>query len=488
MKIHRSIVGIAAAVFMLSVAAHAATSSIVVTPFQGELIGPGDFDRLVFDFTLAPPSGDADTLAAIGLRNASDARGIRDISKLVLWEDNGQPGFRGWEDKKIGTSTWIVDRTNWSFEGLNNAIPKEGKRFFVTAEIAGQILERKRLELVIPIADDRGTIGVYDAGDEGVFFGSKKVLPSNIEFAVSSGVLQTIHTRDIYPPLTYVTSPSRSGTVPLAPVHITGVTRERGRDFVNEIIVSISSHDGKQIAEHRPTISGKNNAEEWTFDWTPPALGVYTVSAIGIDDISSRETPNEGNTVTFTVTESLPPPAPPAPSPQPIPPSPSPEPTPAPAPAPPPVTITSPEIIRSWSCEILRTCDAPLTTRLSGRIILKVQGSGEAFYVNPVDRIAYFLGRPEHAFNVMRFLSVGITEDNFAKLQAGDSTLRARLQGRIVLRVQKNGEAWYLPHANTAPLYLGRPADAFAIMRKLGIGISDADLGKLRLEGAIVTR
>ena len=54
---------------------------------------------------------------------------------------------------------------------------------------------------------------------------------------------------------------------------------------------------------------------------------------------------------------------------------------------------------------------------------------------------------------------------NFAQDQAG----------KILLQVENNGEAWYINPENNKRYFLGRPVDAFQIMRNLGLGISNDD-------------
>ena len=51
-----------------------------------------------------------------------------------------------------------------------------------------------------------------------------------------------------------------------------------------------------------------------------------------------------------------------------------------------------------------------------GKIFLQVERNGEAWYVNPTDGKRYFLGRPTDAFQVMRNLGLGISNNNFDKL------------------------------------------------------------------------
>ncbi len=113
---------------------------------------------------------------------------------------------------------------------------------------------------------------------------------------------------------------------------------------------------------------------------------------------------------------------------------------------------------------------------LNGYILLQVQERGEAWYVNPQDGNRYFLGRPDDAFRVMRELGLGVSNKDFANWQG---TAPSRLAGRIVLKVEDAGKAYYI-HPTTRTLhYLGRPADAFRVMREQGLGITNANLKKI---------
>ncbi|HTW96766.1 MAG TPA: phosphodiester glycosidase family protein [Candidatus Methylomirabilis sp.] len=128
---------------------------------------------------------------------------------------------------------------------------------------------------------------------------------------------------------------------------------------------------------------------------------------------------------------------------------------------------------------------ATLAEQLSGRIVLDVDMKGEAWYINPADLTRYYLGRPADAFAVMRQLGVGISEGNFQKIAqsgtsaSGNLALARQLSGKIILEVEKNGEAWYVYPVNLKKYYLGRPADAFGVMRQLGLGITHANLMKI---------
>ncbi len=51
--------------------------------------------------------------------------------------------------------------------------------------------------------------------------------------------------------------------------------------------------------------------------------------------------------------------------------------------------------------------------------MLDVERNGEAYYVNPDDLKGYYLNRPADAFRVMRELGLGITNDDIRKIGVG---------------------------------------------------------------------
>lgn len=118
-----------------------------------------------------------------------------------------------------------------------------------------------------------------------------------------------------------------------------------------------------------------------------------------------------------------------------------------------------------------------LAKRLSGRILLQVEEHGEAWYVHPIDLLKYYLGRPADAFAIMRKFGLGVSEKDYTNFAKG--TVPARLAGRILLRVQAHGEAYYINPVDMKMNYMGRPADAFALMRKFGLGITNANLRQI---------
>lgn len=175
-----------------------------------------------------------------------------------------------------------------------------------------------------------------------------------------------------------------------------------------------------------------------------------------------------------------------------------------------------------------------LYRRLKGKILIKVEDEGRAYYVNPQKETRHYLGRPEDAFSVMREQGVGISTANLEKIEIAktsggadtdgdglsdmledaigtdktkidtdsdgysdgdelnggynpkgdgkiiaDNNFTTTHVGKIFLQVEGKGEAWYINPADSKRYFLGRPADAFNVMRNLGLGISNGDFDSL---------
>lgn len=178
-----------------------------------------------------------------------------------------------------------------------------------------------------------------------------------------------------------------------------------------------------------------------------------------------------------------------------------------------------------------------LGQKLSGKILLQVETHGEAWYVNPKNFERYYLARPADAFLVMKTLGIGVSNEDLRKIPldltffqgidadsdglpdeieksfgtdlnktdtdgdghqdgeevrngfnpqgAGklslDNNFASRQKGKILLQVESLGQAWYVNPQNNKRYFLGRPVDAFLVMKKLGLGISNRDLDQIKI-------
>lgn len=137
--------------------------------------------------------------------------------------------------------------------------------------------------------------------------------------------------------------------------------------------------------------------------------------------------------------------------------------------------------------------DATLVAKTSGYILLQVEQHGEAWYMNPQDGLRYYMEDGDVAYQMMRKLSLGITDADLEKIPdvadtdemditssvCSSNTSANRLKGYILLQVEQHGEAWYVDPDKCRRIYMKDGDVAYSLMRYLSLGITDTDLTKL---------
>lgn len=137
--------------------------------------------------------------------------------------------------------------------------------------------------------------------------------------------------------------------------------------------------------------------------------------------------------------------------------------------------------------------DGSLQDRMLGRILLQVESHGEAWYVSPTDKLRYYMPDGASAYQMMREMSLGITNADLAAIPSvadADAMLTApsvcatnalanQLRGKILLQVESHGEAWYVHPDTCQRVYMADGDAAYSIMRLLSLGISDANLRRM---------
>lgn len=125
--------------------------------------------------------------------------------------------------------------------------------------------------------------------------------------------------------------------------------------------------------------------------------------------------------------------------------------------------------------------DPKFLSRVKGYILLQAEQHGEAWYIDPITSKRYYMKNGATAYQMMRSFGLGITETDFAKVQKGEAALKQKFSGRILLRVQAHGEAYYI-HPKTLDLhYLQNGDEAYRVMRLYSLGIKDADLARINV-------
>jgi len=115
-----------------------------------------------------------------------------------------------------------------------------------------------------------------------------------------------------------------------------------------------------------------------------------------------------------------------------------------------------------------------LGSRLSGRILLQVEDRGQAWYVNPENEKKYYLGTPEESFALSRQL--GFYMDKNILNNYLNNSFPDNYSGRVIINAQETFEAYYINPLDLKALSLNSPQDAFNIMRDLSLGITNEDL------------
>ncbi len=121
----------------------------------------------------------------------------------------------------------------------------------------------------------------------------------------------------------------------------------------------------------------------------------------------------------------------------------------------------------------------PLSTRLSGRILLQVEQHGEAWYIDPISKQRFYLGTSSDAFALLRAKGLGIRHSDIVRFTA--TNFPNRLSGRILLDVDDRGQAYYISPLTLRATRLGSAEETYQALRQHGLGIRDRDLNTIAI-------
>jgi len=256
---------------------------------------PQEFDNLVMDLIIPSGKNGEDKLKTITLENIGSARDFYDIEKLKLWSDDGPIGFQGMEvDKELGTFTFDNQNMIWYLTNLNEPVPTQGLRVFVSTEISKNATAHRTIQMKIPKLSDANNNGNFDLGDLGVFLESKNNGPTDKE--ILNPYSQEIRTFviDNLSPKTVITDP-KDGVILTAGTSYTvkGVARDQGGSTPAWVQLGIND------TWYDVTATGSNYLT-WEYNWQDIKEGTYQLKTKSADWLGNTEDPRDGGVITVT--------------------------------------------------------------------------------------------------------------------------------------------------------------------------------------------
>lgn len=138
--------------------------------------------------------------------------------------------------------------------------------------------------------------------------------------------------------------------------------------------------------------------------------------------------------------------------------------------------------------------NSSIIDRVKGRILLQVESQGEAWYVHPETGLRYYMKDGASAYEIMRSLGLGITNNDLATIPFVDSaqgilkiksecqpgTIANRVKGKILLQVESAGEAFYVHPDTCTRVYLKDGTAAYIMMRYVSLGVKTKDLEQIK--------
>ena len=131
--------------------------------------------------------------------------------------------------------------------------------------------------------------------------------------------------------------------------------------------------------------------------------------------------------------------------------------------------------------------DMKLSKRVAGKLLLQVEARGAIWYVDTTEYNRYSVTWA-NALPLFRKLSLGITDADLAKIpvagsnQAGNTAMRNRLKGKLLLQVQQGGNIWYVDHNGYRHSVTWN--NLLPLFQSLALGITNDNLYKIS-EGSL---
>lgn len=131
---------------------------------------------------------------------------------------------------------------------------------------------------------------------------------------------------------------------------------------------------------------------------------------------------------------------------------------------------------------LLSVAKVQAASNLSGKILLQVQDRGQAWYVSPTDNQRQEINSSAESFRNLIKLGLGVSNRDFLAIQKSAPN---RLLGRILIKVEDKGQAYYLNPVDKKLYALRQASDFINLAKKFGLGVSNTNLAKIKISETV---
>ncbi len=127
---------------------------------------------------------------------------------------------------------------------------------------------------------------------------------------------------------------------------------------------------------------------------------------------------------------------------------------------------------------------AQAAASLRGRFLIQVEDRGQAWYVNPSDNRRYLLAKGGAAVKTLGILGLGVSNKDWAVFQKMSPR---RLAGRVLLKVEDKGQAYYLSPRDFKLYPLTSELSVLSLVKSQGLGVTNKNLSNLTLPPKVIS-
>lgn len=139
------------------------------------------------------------------------------------------------------------------------------------------------------------------------------------------------------------------------------------------------------------------------------------------------------------------------------------------------------QLVISREKDLTGMLDLGLAERLKGKVLIQAESNGEAWYVDPVNLKRYYLGKPREAYLLIKDRSKSMSADDIIDYIYFDKKFPKELSGRFLKNEDEKSEYYYIIPEELTALKIETPNEAYKMLKERGLGINNVDIRKIEV-------